>query len=220
MLLALACAALVAAITAGGASAATNASPARHAGRTASAPWTAKADPAPPAPVLGKSVDVKPVKGVVFVRLPHSASPYTAAHRPAVAPLIKGKGFVPLTETRRLPAGTQVDARRGTLNLVTATGKRHKTQTGTFAGALFSFSQNRRPSQKGLTTITLLEGLFPGAPSYATCKAHVAADDYPTAQRRAQQQSAAGAARERPPRQPSGPKGATAPRPSAAPSGG
>lgn len=142
--------------------------------------FTTNADPAPPAPVLGKSVDVKPVSGVVFVRLPHSASPYAAAHRAAVAPFIKGKGFVPLTETRRLPTGTQVDARRGTLNLVTATGQRHKTQTGTFSGAIFSFVQASRRSQKGLTTITLLEGLFPGAPSYATCKAHAASDN-PTA---------------------------------------
>ena len=139
--------------------------------------FTTKADPAPPPPVLGKSVNVKPVKGTVFVRLPRSKSPYAKSVRVGSLVLARrGKGFVPLTEARRLPAGTQVDARQGTLNLVTATGKRHKTQAATLTGAIFGISQASRPSQKGLTTITLLEGLFPGAPSFAACKAHAAAD--------------------------------------------
>ena len=40
-------------------------------------------------------------------------------------------------------------------------------------------SQDRAGRHKGLTTLSLLEGLFPGAPTYARCKAHRAAD--PTA---------------------------------------
>ncbi len=138
--------------------------------------FTTKEDPAPAPPVLGKSFDVKPVSGIVFVRLPHSKSPYAAADAVAGDALARGRGFLPLTETRRLPAGTQVDAREGTLNLITATGQRGKTQTGTFSGAIFGISQDRKRIQKGLTTLTLLEGLFLGAPTYASCKAHAATD--------------------------------------------
>jgi hypothetical protein len=52
---------------------------------------------------------------------------------------------------------------------------------GTFGGALFGISQARTRITKGLTTLSLLEGAFPGAPTYATCKVRKAADD-PTAQ--------------------------------------
>jgi hypothetical protein len=54
----------------------------------------------------------------------------------------------------------------GTLNLVTSTGARHKTQTGTFAGAIFKVTQDH----SGLTTLSIVENAFKGAPSYASCK--------------------------------------------------
>jgi hypothetical protein len=60
-----------------------------------------------------------------------------------------------------------IDALHGTLNLVTSTGTGHKTQTGTFGGAIFKVTQDR----SGLTTLTLVENAFKGAPSYASCKA-------------------------------------------------
>ena len=42
----------------------------------------------------------------------------------------------------------------------------HKTQTGTFGGAIFKVTQDH----SGLTTLTLVENAFKGAPSYASCK--------------------------------------------------
>jgi hypothetical protein len=95
----------------------------------------------------------------------------------AMAALTKGQGFIPLTQARQLPVGTQVDARQGSLKLTTATtasskGKRKKkvkTQTGTFSLGLFQVLQSEQRSVKGLTTLRLLDsGIFPGAPSYKT----------------------------------------------------
>jgi 6-phosphogluconolactonase (cycloisomerase 2 family) len=139
---------------------------------------TTPADPPPPPPVLGKSFDVTPLSGIVYVKLPGGLPQYTSdvgAH--ASAPLTKGVGFEPLTEARQLPSGTQVDARAGTLLLSAASATRHgKLQTGTFGGGVFGVSQDRRGVTKGLTTLSLLEGAFQGGPTYASCKTKRAAD--------------------------------------------
>jgi hypothetical protein len=118
--------------------------------------FTTPAGPAPPPPVLGKSVNVKPVSGQVFV--------------------LVGTKLVPLTEGEQLPSGSVLDTRAGSLQLTTATGVGHKSQTGVFGGAIFKLTQARGHAGHGLTTLALVEGAFPGAPSYATCKAHKAAD--------------------------------------------
>jgi hypothetical protein len=46
-----------------------------------------------------------------------------------------------------------------------------KIQTGVFGGAVFGVAQSRKGRHQGLTTLALLEGAFPGAPSYSTCRA-------------------------------------------------
>jgi hypothetical protein len=128
------------------------------------------ADPAPPPPVLGKSEDLTPLTGVVFVKLPagHGASDHSAQ-----ANLAKGNGFVPLTEARQVPLGSQIDSRRGTLRLLTARPAKHKTQSGVFGGALFKATQTKSGVLKGLTTLSLLENLFAGAPSFKGCPARL-----------------------------------------------
>jgi hypothetical protein len=110
-------------------------------------PFTTPADPPPPAPVLAKSVNAKPVGGKVFL-------------------LIGGK-LVRLTEGDQLRSGTIVDTRHGSLQLTTATSKKGKRQTGTFSGAIFKITQ----AHSGLTTLALMENAFSGAPSFASCKA-------------------------------------------------
>jgi IPT/TIG domain len=132
--------------------------------------FTTAAAPAPPPPVLGQSQDVKPVSGKVFIR--------NAAGQ-----------FIPLTGATQIPSGTVVDARAGTLNITAALpggtggardaaakGKKPKptlkTQSGNFGGAIFKLTQAR----SGLTNLSLVEGAFQGAPTYATCKAHKAGD--------------------------------------------
>jgi alpha-tubulin suppressor-like RCC1 family protein len=110
----------------------------------------------PPAPALGKSVNLTPVSGKVFVRLPGSSS------------------FISLSQAGQLPTGSQIDSRYGSFKLTSATGKHRKLQSGTFSGAIVSVNQTRTGRDKGLTTFKLLLGLFPGAPSLKRCAARKA----------------------------------------------
>ncbi|MGZ4217191.1 MAG: IPT/TIG domain-containing protein [Solirubrobacteraceae bacterium] len=111
--------------------------------------FTTPADPAPPAPKLASSFSVTPVSGLVLVQ-------------------VNGK-FVPLTQLRSVRAGAVINTLRGTLKLITATGKKHKTQVGTFGGAVFKVTQVGSGKNKGLATLALVEGAIKGGPSYAAC---------------------------------------------------
>jgi len=139
--------------------------------------FTTATDPAPPPPVLGKAVDVTPVSGVVFIKLPSGTGLGTAGDGVQAAALAKGQGFVPLTEARQIPTGSEVDALHGTLKMVTATGRVGKTQDATLTGGVFKFSQSRTKITKGLTNLTLVESAFTGAPSYGLCKAKKSSDE-------------------------------------------
>lgn len=140
-------------------------------GRLGSANPEGLATTAPPAPVLGKSANVTPISGLVLIKLPSGTSPYGRSPRAASVTPTKGDGFIPLTEPRQVPVGTQIDATRGTLRLVAANGKPHRTQSARLFGGTFSISQTAAGPQKGLTTFTLKEGAFPGAPSFRNCTA-------------------------------------------------
>jgi hypothetical protein len=137
--------------------------------------FTTAALPSPPPPVIGRSENVTPVSGKVFVKLPGST--HTGFEPAALIPAVAstGVGFVPLTEARQLPNGTEVDARAGTLALTDATTvsakhKRPSEQMGDFSGGVFKITQSADPAQKGLTTMSLLDsGIFPGAPDYSAC---------------------------------------------------
>ena len=83
--------------------------------------------------------------------------------------------FIPLTGATRIPSGTVIDALHGSLALTSAVG-RHKTEHGTFGGAIFKLNQTTRGVAKGLVTLTLVENAFKGAPSYATCNKHKAGE--------------------------------------------
>jgi IPT/TIG domain len=112
--------------------------------------FTTPAGPLAAPPALGSSFNVAPVSGLVLIQQ-HGA-------------------FVPLTEVHSIRPGTVINTLKGTLKLITATGQKHKTQTGTFGGAVFKVTQIGNGQHRGLTTIALAEGGFKGAPSYATCK--------------------------------------------------
>jgi hypothetical protein len=139
------------------------------AGRTVGADQVLKtpADPPPPPPVLGRAVDVTPVSGEVFVKLPAGAA---AAARGAQTAQ-KGVGFVALTEARQIPVGAEIDTRLGTVRLTSATTAKHKLQSGTFQAGVFRELQSRSRSQKGLVQIQLLDGVVAGTPSYKQCAA-------------------------------------------------
>jgi hypothetical protein len=131
--------------------------------------------PPPPPPALGKAVNVGLVSGTVYVKLPASTPAYSADA--TVAAATKGLGFVPLTVARQLPVGTMVDARRGTLDMFAAGVPGGKLQSARMAGAVFSVAQGAKGPTKALTTLSLLEDAFPGAPSFKrTCGAHASAD--------------------------------------------
>jgi hypothetical protein len=127
--------------------------------------FTTAALPNPPPPVLGQTENAVPVSGLVFVKFPAGKGSH------AVGGVVKGKGFIPLTQARQIPVGSQIDARRGTLNLVVATTKKRHTNTARLGGGVFSLAQQRSGPAKGLSTLALLENAFSGAPSYSTCTA-------------------------------------------------
>lgn len=122
-------------------------------------------------PTIGQTADVFPVSGVIYVKPPRGKT-LNGTRAVAATGITKGQGFVPLTEARQIPAGSQVDSRRGTLNITLATGKRHNTQNATLSGAIFDFSQLKKGVAKGLTTFDLRENSFSGAPSYSSCSVH------------------------------------------------
>ncbi len=111
-----------------------------------------------PAPVLGRSFTAARVSGTVLVKVPGGPA--------------GGHGFLALGAAQVLPAGTSVDARAGSIELTAATGRAGRTQSGVFGGGVFRLAQGARGRTAGLTTLSLLEGAFPGAPSYAACGVH------------------------------------------------
>ncbi len=136
--------------------------------------FTTAANTAPPPPVLGKQVNVTLVSGHVWIKPPPGKSLGPAGDNAALS---KGQGFVPLTEARQVPTGSEVDALHGSLMIVSNTGKIGKTQTATLAGGVFTVTQTRTGISKGQTDFNLVESAFQGAPTYTTCKANYKAGD-------------------------------------------
>ena len=134
--------------------------------------FTTPASAPPPPPVLGQAVNATPVSGVVFIKPPPGK---TLAGDTAA--LSKGTGFVPLTEARQIPTGSEVDALNGSLKLISNTGQIGKTQTATLTGGVFKVTQARKGITKGIADFNLVESAFQGAPSYGTCKTKHKAGD-------------------------------------------
>ena len=92
-------------------------------------------------PTLGVDVIVEPVSGTVLVGS-------------------KGSPLARLTEPRRIPVGSLVDARRGTVRVISATGVPGGRQRGTFSRASFQVRQSKQRSAKGLTELVLKGSSF------------------------------------------------------------
>ena len=136
--------------------------------------FTTPASAPPPPPVLGQAVNVSVVSGQVFIEPPPGKSLGGAGD---TAALSKGTGFVPLTEARQIPTGSEIDALNGSLKMVSNTGQVGKTQTATLTGGVFKVTQTRNGITKGMADFNLIESAFQGAPSYGTCKAKHKASD-------------------------------------------
>jgi hypothetical protein len=125
------------------------------------------ADPPPPPPVLGKAVNVTPVSGIVYIKLPPGATLASAAPVSPFAPfslgaqaleaLTKGQAFVPLTEARQIPVGSVLETTGGVVGITTATtaSREGKLQSGDFGAGIFKLLQGRR--QKGLTELDIID---------------------------------------------------------------
>jgi hypothetical protein len=108
-----------------------------------------------PTPRIGREVNVGPVgDGPVLIAVPgESASARAGASQ-------KGLTFVPLTEARQIPVGSFLDTKRGTVELVSATGRDSRTQSGRFREGLFQVLQSRARRAKGLTELRLKGSSF------------------------------------------------------------
>jgi len=104
-----------------------------------------------PAPVLGKTVNVAPASGKVFVSVPAGG-----AFASLAVPGIKGRKFVPLTKARALPVGSILDTRKGTVSLTSASTKPGQVFSGTFSAGVFAALQSR----SGLTDLNLKGSSF------------------------------------------------------------
>jgi hypothetical protein len=119
------------------------------------------ADPPPPPPVLGKTANVSPVSGIVYIELPPGAtlalfSPSSLSSE-AFTALTKGQSFIPLTEARQIPFGSILDTSKGVAHITTATtaSPKGKLQFGDFGAGLFKLLQARK--QQGLTELNLID---------------------------------------------------------------
>ncbi|HLM86530.1 MAG TPA: Ig-like domain-containing protein, partial [Solirubrobacteraceae bacterium] len=112
-----------------------------------------------PPPVLGKTVNVEPVSGKVFVALPAGAASarVSLAFSPEAATesLSKGLRFIPLVEARQVPVGSILETTAGVARITTATAKQGKVQSGEFGAGIFKLLQNRK--QKGLTELSIID---------------------------------------------------------------
>jgi hypothetical protein len=103
-------------------------------------------------PELGVNVGAAVVRGTVLVGVP--------ARRGSARASQKGVNFVPLTASRRIPVGSFLDTRRGTVRLLSARNSAGTTQSGTFSSGLFQVLQSRRRSARGLTDLVLKGSSF------------------------------------------------------------
>jgi hypothetical protein len=119
------------------------------------------ADPPPPPPVLGKTANVAPVSGIVYIELPPGATLASFSRSPlptqAFTALTKGRAFIPLTEARQIPFGSILEASRGVAKITTATtaSRKGKVQFGDFGAGIFKLLQQRR--QRGLTELNIID---------------------------------------------------------------
>jgi hypothetical protein len=102
-------------------------------------------------PQLGRTVNARVVSGTVRIAIPASAADRGARARGSQ----KGLTFVPLQGTRQIPVGSFLDTKRGTVELVSATGSGSRTQSGRFNAGIFQVLQSRARRAKGLTELRL-----------------------------------------------------------------
>jgi hypothetical protein len=100
-----------------------------------------------------REVNVEPIAGEVFVRLPGGAARTSQSGAPA--------GFVPLREAAQIPMGSQLDTTRGRVLVESAASRtRGRTQRAQFYSGRFQLQQRR--AARPITDIVLKGGSFRG----------------------------------------------------------
>jgi NHL repeat len=102
---------------------------------------------APGTPVVGKAVNVKPVRGTVRVRRPGDAR------------------LIALPEGASVPVGTLVDVQRGAIKLTSARNATGATQSAVFSGGAFLIRQKR--ARRPVTVLQLRGGQLRACPRAA-----------------------------------------------------
>jgi len=92
--------------------------------------------PGAPPPVLGRSVLLEPVSGVVLVTSPEPGS------SPRQRQDVPASPAVPLTDETNVPVGAVVDTRFGTVDLTVAVDRAAATETGRFHSGPFQVFQD------------------------------------------------------------------------------
>jgi phosphodiesterase/alkaline phosphatase D-like protein len=111
-----------------------------------------------PPPVLGKTFNIEPVSGKVFISLPPGAHLTRAGFSfGARESLSKGLHFIPLTEARQIPVGSTLETTAGVARIETATVG--KPQIGDFGAGIFKLLQQRK--QRGLTELNIVNNVAP-----------------------------------------------------------
>jgi concanavalin A-like lectin/glucanase superfamily protein len=108
-----------------------------------------------PRPEVGEDVNLDTASGRVLVAVPSSAA---RASGPRASQ--KGLTFVPLEQARQVPVGSFLDTRRGTVQMVSATGSGGRTQSAKISAGLFQVFQSRSRRAKGLTQLRLKGASF------------------------------------------------------------
>jgi hypothetical protein len=108
-----------------------------------------------PPPAIGEDVNIQAASGRVLVGIPSAAARAAGARVSQ-----KGLTFVPLEQARQVPVGSFLDTRRGTVEMVSATGSGRRTQSGKFSQGLFQVLQARSRRAKGLTELRLKGASF------------------------------------------------------------
>jgi hypothetical protein len=113
----------------------------------------------PPAPVIGTSADVRPVKGTVKIKLPPGFSVPTAKRLGLQG---AATSFVKLTTATQIPMGSTLDTSKGTVNLLSAGSKDSfagKFNSGNFNGGQFRLTQS---TKNPLTQLSMKGGGLKG----------------------------------------------------------
>jgi hypothetical protein len=108
-------------------------------------------------PEVGRTANVEPVEGEVFVKLPPGANAARYGLR-AKASQNAPAGFIPLTQASQIPIRSELDTTRGRVMLQSSRGTTGGTQTAEFFSGRFQVTQRR--ARRAVTEMVMRGGSF------------------------------------------------------------